>query len=160
MGWLKRELVAMAFAEIGLSVNVFNVSPDKLDSGLKMLDAMMATWAGKGIKVGYALSISPDDSELDQESGLPMTAVESVYLNLAVRMAPSFGKQVSAETKISARQGYETMCTAAAQPIGQQYASGYPLGAGNKTWRYTGRTFSRRQAEAVTVESGGSDLDL
>lgn len=135
MGWLKRELIEQAFTEIGLDPKRFNVEPDDMQSALRQLDTMMATWNGKGIRLGYALPASPSDSDIDAESGLPDLACEAVYLALAIRIAPSFGKQVSPDTKTSAKQAYDAVALYVAFPPEQPLRQ-LPKGAGNKPWRY------------------------
>ena len=85
MGWTKRDIIEQAFDEIGLAGYVFDLQPQQLDSALRRLDNMMATWNGKGIRIGYALPSSPGSSDLDQESGVTDMAIEAMALNLAIR---------------------------------------------------------------------------
>lgn len=133
--WLKRELIEQAFTEIGLDPRRFNVEPDDLQSALRSLDAMMATWNAKGLRLGYALPATPSDSDIDADSGLPDLAYEAVCLALAIRIAPSFGKQVSPDTRVSAKQAYDAVALSVAFPP-EQPLKVLPKGAGNKPWRY------------------------
>lgn len=158
--WTKQQLVDQAFAEIGLPVEVYNVGADQMARALNRLDAMMATWYGAGIHVGYALASNPGDSALEAESGLADITVEAVYLNLAIRLAPGRGKMVSPELRTSANQAYATLEKAAAAPVQQQFRNNLPLGAGNKTWRYNGDPFMRNAVDPITVTTDGADLDL
>lgn len=141
MAWSKRQIVYSAFEEIGLASYVFDLSPEQLQSAVKRLDAMMATWAEKGILVGFPVSANPDDDTLAQDTGMPDYAAEAVYINLAVRLAPTVGKMVSAETKAAAKIAYDALAVRFAFPNQQQYQVGFPAGAGAKSWRLSGDPF-------------------
>lgn len=159
MGWTKNDIIAQAFAEIGLPVEVFNVGAERMNRALRQLDAMMATWQARGIHVGYMLPSGPDNSSLDDESGLPDVAVETVYLNLAIRIAPGRGKVVSPETKANAAQGFEGLLVAAAQPPQQQFRSTLPLGAGNKPWRTSTGPFMPVPVDPFVVTENGAPIE-
>ncbi|MES2320185.1 MAG: packaged DNA stabilization gp4 family protein [Pseudomonadota bacterium] len=158
--WTKQQLVDQAFAEIGLPVEVYNVGPDQMARALNRLDAMMATWYGAGIHVGYALASNPGDSSLAAESGLADITVEAVYLSLAIRLAPGRGKAVSPELRLAASQAYATLEKAAAAPLQQQFRNNLPLGAGNKPWRSNGNPFIPNAVDQLTVTEDGSVIDL
>lgn len=55
MGWTKRQFVTQAFEEIGLASYVFDLTPEQLDSALRRLDTMIASWNALGIRLGYPL---------------------------------------------------------------------------------------------------------
>ena len=133
MGWTKRQFVTAAFEEIGLAAYVYDLLPEQLESAMRRMDAMMATWNGKGIRVGYPLPSNPQDSTLDQETNVPDSANEAVITNTAVRIAPGYGKTVSPDTKSIARQAYEVLLSRAAMPQEVQLPSTLPRGAGNRT---------------------------
>ena len=135
MGYSKRQLVTMALEEIGIASYTFDLEPEQLQSALYKLDAMMATWNARGIRLGYPIPSSPEDSSLDDDSNIPDAANESVFLNLAVRLAPSYGKIVLQETKKSAFSSYRNLLARATKPSEMQLQS-IPSGAGNKSWRY------------------------
>ena len=135
MGWTKRQFVEEAFDQIGLAGYVFDLQPQQLQSALAKLDAMIATWNGKGIRLGYPLPSSPQDSDLDEETLVPDSANEAIYTNLAIRIAPSFGKAVAVEGKVAAKQAYDILLQRATAPIDKQLPSTMPAGAGNKPWR-------------------------
>lgn len=132
MAWTKRQLVVQAFDEIGLAEYVFDIQPEQLESALRRLDAMAASWNAKGLYFGYPLPSSPGDSDLDDEVSVPDAAAEALYLSLAIRLAPSLGKQVAIETKTSARQAYNALLMNCRRLIQMQLPSHMPLGAGNK----------------------------
>jgi hypothetical protein len=142
MGWTKGDLIEAAFGELVLGDDSgFDISPEEEAKALRRLDAMLGTWAAKGVRLGYAFPAGPSASSPNDQSGLPDTAVETVFLNLARRLAPGFGKTLSPETLKNARDGYDALLWAAAQPIEQQLSQNTPRGAGNKPWRTTNRPF-------------------
>lgn len=133
MSWTKRQFVEAAFEEIGLAGYVFDLQPEQLNMALRRLDAMMATWNNMGIRISYPLPSSPESGSLDQETNVPDRANEAIYTNLAIKLAGTVGKQVSQDTRNTAKKGYDGLLMEAAQPIPLQYPSTMPLGAGNKT---------------------------
>lgn len=155
MGWTKRQFVTQAFEEIGLAAYVFDLTPEQLQSALRRLDSMMATWNAKGIRLGYPIPSNPDDSDLDQESGVPDSANEAIYLNLGIKLAPGFGKSVSTETKASAKLAYDTLLARAAMPVEQQLPGTMPAGAGNKPWRVYDDPFLRQPVDPLLAGEDG-----
>jgi hypothetical protein len=142
MGWTKRDIIEQAFDEIGLAGYVFDLQPQQLDSALRRLDNMMATWNGKGIRIGYALPSSPGSSDLDQESGVTDMAIEAMALNLAIRLGPGYGRAIAPETKAAATMAYKQLLMTSTQIVEQQFGDGtIPSGAGNKGWRYYNAPF-------------------
>lgn len=135
MAWTKREFIAEAFAEIGIASYDFDLSPEQLESALRRLDSMMATWNAIGIRVGYPLSSSPGGSTLATDTMVPDAANEAIYLNLAVRLAPAYGKTVSSDTKSKAEQSYNALLAKLVYPGEMQYDPLVPAGAGYKTTR-------------------------
>jgi hypothetical protein len=136
MSYSKRQFVEAAFAETGMAAYTFDLSPAMVQDACRRLDTMMATWNARGIRLGYPLPLSPQDTDLDTETGVPDAANEAIICNLAVRIAPSFGKQVSPHTMATAKFGYDTLVARAAMPQEQQFPRTLPAGAGQKPWRY------------------------
>ncbi|MFN6251735.1 MAG: packaged DNA stabilization gp4 family protein [Acetobacteraceae bacterium] len=136
MSYTKRQFVEEAFAELGMASYTFDLSPQQLDACLRRLDTMMATWNARGIRLGYPLPSNPQDSDLDTDTQVPDSANEAIITNLAIRLAPQYGKTVSLDTRTTAKQAYDTLLARAAFPIEQQFPRTLPMGAGQKPWRY------------------------
>lgn len=136
MGYSKRQFVTAAFEEIGLASYVFDLQPQDLETALRRLDAMIAEWNAKGIRLGYPLPGSPQFSDIDAQSEVPDSANEAIITNLAMRLAPGFGKTLNALTASTAKQGYNTLLSRAAMPMVQQFPRTLPAGAGQKPWRW------------------------
>lgn len=152
MSWTKGEFITQAFEEIGLASYVFDLSAEQLQSALRKLDMMMATWDARGISLGYPLPSTADGSTLSEDSGVPDRANEAIVANLALRLASGVGKEVSMELRATAKQALRTLFNTAAQPDEQQMPNGVPAGAGNK-----GRTFLDAPDDTL---AGGSDSEI
>ena len=155
MGYSKRQFVAAAFEEIGLASYVFDLSPEQLQAALRRLDAMIADWNGKGIRLGYPLPSSPQDSDLDEPTLVPDSANQAILTNLAIRIAPSYGKVVMPETKAVAKDSYNTLLQRATMPPEQQLPATMPAGAGNKPWRVYDNPFIRPPVDPVDAGPDG-----
>jgi hypothetical protein len=158
LSFTKREFVEQAMAEIGLAVSVFDLQAEDLERGCQRLDTMMAEWNGRGIRVGYPMN-NPTDVDPDTDTGVPDYANEAIIANLAIRLAPAFGRKVMGETKSSAAQGLISLRARTATPPLMQYPSTLPVGAGNKPWRNTNNPFFEPDTNEIEVGPDGV-LDL
>lgn len=158
MGWTKAELVGAAFEEIGLASYEFDLSPEEQASALRRLDALMAVWNTRGIRVGYAMPSTPGASDINEQSGITDSAYEAVYTALAMRLAPTFGKVVSNETRIAAKQAYDTLlASVSSDPPRVQLPGTMPAGAGNRRFRGTIRPFLTPPRQTIAA---GPDSDM
>lgn len=135
MSFTKRQFVEQAFSEIGLATYIFDLEPEQLQTALRQLDSMMGAWNAKGIRLGWPMPSSPQSSDLDEETNMPDSANEAIYLGLALRIAPGFGKTVAQQTAFFAKQAYDQLLSLAAMPLEKQLPQTMPAGAGNKPWR-------------------------
>jgi hypothetical protein len=136
MGYNKRQYIEAAFEEIGMASYVFDISPEQRESAMRRLDAMMAEWNAKGIRLGYPLPASPQQSDLDEQTYVPDSANQAIITNLAMRIAPGYGKQVMMGTMATAKSSYNTLLAKATFPTEKQFPDTLPSGAGNKPWMY------------------------
>lgn len=154
MAWTKRQFITQAFEEIGLAAYVFDLTPEQLQSALRRMDAMIGGWNANGVRISYPLPSNPEDSNLDADSGVPDFANEAIYLGLAVRLAPSFGKTVSPETKAFADMAYSNMANQVAIPTPErQLPQTMPRGAGTKPWRNFNNPFVNRPQDPILAGS-------
>jgi hypothetical protein len=115
---------------------------------------MMAEWNAMGIRLGYAMPSSPQDSDLDTETNVPDSAWEAIITNLAIRIAPGYGKAVSPDTKVSAKGAYNVLLQRATYPLEQQLPQTMPTGQGNKPWRWD-NPFVPRPADPIDAGPDG-----
>lgn len=156
MSWTKRQIIEQAFEEIGLASYVFDLTADQLQSALRRLDLMVYSWYQKNIRISFPLPLSPNESDLDQQIGTLGSGSEALVLNLAVRLAPSYGKSLAPETKMNAKLLYDQLLVEAAAPLEQQYDKTLPLGAGYKR---TERVFvDPPNFNPIAVEDNGQAL--
>lgn len=153
--WTKKQLIEKAFGELALAGYVYDLDPEQLEDALQSMDAMVAEWAGTGINLGYLLPGTPDESDINADSGIPDSANRAVYLNLAVTLAAGKGKVLSVDTKAAAARGYHQILAAAARDIARNSPqwSTLPRGAGNKPWRGLG-PFFHGLGEDLTTTAG------
>ena len=160
MGWTKKQLIEEAYAELALAGYVYDLQPEEMQGGLRRLDTMLATWDMRGLSLGYLLPSTQTASDVDQDSGLPDVAIETVFLNLAVRIAAGFGKTLPASTLTAARDGFQALMARAAFPQEQQLPGTMPRGAGNRPWRNINRPFFTKPDTSPLRNSQGNDLDI
>lgn len=134
MSYTKGELADAALEEIGIAEYNFDISPEQRQSVIRRLDMMMAEWDARDIHLSFPISKSttPDPGE---EANIPDWAGKAVVTNLAIEIAPSYGKVVPMETKVSAKHAYITLCGIFADPREMQLPS-MPKGAGYKTTEF------------------------
>lgn len=126
--WTKLDVIEQAFSEIGKASYDFDLQPEDLQTALRQLDAMMATWGGTlGVRIGYSGGDGKGDLSVSTE--VPDWAYEALYLNLALRLAPGFGKTPNPLTIINAKAAFDAVRVRTVQPATRQIR-GY-AGAGN-----------------------------
>ncbi|MGF6643118.1 packaged DNA stabilization gp4 family protein [Paraburkholderia sp. GAS82] len=128
----KLELIHAAYAELGLAEYVFDLQPEELTTGLHRLDRMAAEWDALGIRIGYNLPASVRESNANDEACIPDWAEDPFITNLALRIAPTIPKQVSIDTRIAARAGYNILLIGNYEIPQMQYPRQMPIGTGNR----------------------------
>ena len=126
-----------AFSKIGYS-NTFDLAPEQIEEAVTSMDAMIASWAGEGIRIGYNMASSPDTSKSTDDSGVIDAANQAVYMNLAKTIAGDYGKTMSQTDLVIAKQSYDALLNKviSREVIPMQFPIGLPIGSGNKPWRY------------------------
>lgn len=145
----KQEIIEAAFSELGLAGYASDMQPEETQDAMKKLDRLMAMWAGMGIRIGY----SGSGGDVSDQMQTPAWADDAIALALAIRVAPSFGKTPSMETKIAARVALTVVQSKCAQP-GQKPIIGYS-GAGY------GGMYSQLRPPVADIQLGNdSTLDF
>lgn len=151
----KRFILDQAFDEIGLAGYIFNLSGSDLMSAIYKLDAMVASWEGLSTEIGWVFSANPLDADPDQQLTIPDAALQPLITNLAVRIAPSYGKQASIGTKSAAVMGLSALRTHLGQIPEKIYPDNLPIGTGNRLPIYN--TFYPLE-NPLDVNGGGLDV--
>lgn len=129
MGWTKMQLVKAAFEEMGLADYVFDLSPEQIQSALLRQDSMIGRW--KGVNIHWPFE-APNDISGETDTNCPDYAVEAIILNLAVRLAPSYGKSLSPATLAHATTAFDTLSEWSADLPPVRQLPAMLLGTGNK----------------------------
>lgn len=159
MSWTKRQLIDQAFESIGYASYVYDLQPEQLQTAMYRLDAMVATWNGRGIRLGYPLPSNPQNSDLDMPSEAPDYAAEAIYLNLAIRIAPTVGRTIPDALRMSARIAYNEMLARNVLPCELQFPETLSFGAGNKPWRFERPFFPIPNDPVLAGEDGPIEFD-
>ncbi len=153
--WTKRQLIAEAYAELGIA-SAADLTPEEWSTGLRRMDAMVAAWESDGIRLGYALPGNPDASELADASGIADRWVRAVFLNLAVELAPGMGKTLKPSTLIAAGAEFGKLESAAQWIPSASVRGGMPRGAGNKRNHFYSPAFTTDETpDVVSVSDAG-----
>lgn len=136
MSWTKRQIIEQAFEEIGLAAYVFDLQPEQVESARRKLDNMVAVWSSSNIQIGFPIPSDADESDIDEETNAPDYVVDAMIYNLALRIATSYGKQISQDTRTFAKEAYDNMVRkSVSNPPSLKYNAFLPSGAGNKAYR-------------------------
>ena len=126
--WTKRQFIELALGELGM----FDITADRFRFALGRLDAMVAHWNARGIRIGWPMTLDPDDSSLDTETGAPDAAIEAIILGLAIRLAPGVGKVVQPDTRRNASDAMDALSLHfAITPNEIPFPQTMPVGEGN-----------------------------
>jgi hypothetical protein len=131
MAWSKLNIIDAALAEIGLGGYVFDATAQEKQDFLSRLDAMMASWTDDGIVTGYVVEDNPAADTITGSSNITAKYTRGVVLNLAVEMAPGYGKQVMQQTLFAARNSYSQALRITTPPIKSVNTTAVPAGAGH-----------------------------
>lgn len=162
MGWTKLQLVQKALGQIGYASYIYDLQPEQLEDVCSTMEAMIGTWYGQGIRIGYNMASSPAAQNINGDSGLIDAANETVYMNVAVKIAGKFGKQLPAQDIMTAKTSYNALLNKAISrnTVPMQYPNTLPLGAGNKYWRTPSSPFVQPPQEPLTVGPDDTLEDL
>lgn len=152
MGYSRRGLIEQAYSELAMAGWVWDLAPEELRWANQRLDMMLGAWDGDGLRLGMAIANSDTPPDIDSDSGCPSWAVESVVLNLAVRLAAGKGKALTPETVRRADATMQAIRVRSAIPQPFTFPGGLPLGAGNVGPRNFSSFIPR---DNVPIDGGG-----
>lgn len=122
-----REVVEDAMEDITVKKAEVALTDDELQSGIRRCNDMLAQWNELGFIVGYNPATNGDDV-LELEPA----AIAAVKAKLAIKLAPSYSKPITAALAENASEAM-TMLSIANSHIGPvAYPDTLPLGSGNE----------------------------
>lgn len=127
----KKELINLAFEEIGIASYNFDIQPEQYISALKRLDSLISVWQSKGLELDYLSSDPINGASLEDEAILSDLAIKPAYSNLALDLCPMFGKTPSMINIKNASQSYKAL-VAANVSTNEVKRDRYVLGSGYK----------------------------
>lgn len=152
MSYTKGQLVHEALEELGIADYDFDIIPAQEQSALRKLDALIMEWAGRGVLLGYPMSADPSDPDPDEDSNLPDIAYQAVITNLALRIAPGYGKAVNQSTAVTAKSSLNTLMAKYAKQVPLMQLPSMPKGAGYKSTDFRRWTDEPEQKILVSVD--------
>lgn len=131
----KRMLIGQAFNECSLNGWEYDITPDEQDAALNRLDMLMWELRGRGIDVSYNFPAGIGQGALSEDLGCPDQAFFGLSILLALRLCPTMGKRLSAESRQAMNDAMKAVRSAASVlvPVAR-LAPGTPIGSGNKPW--------------------------
>lgn len=156
MSWTRRQFCRAALKELGIG-NDYDVSPDDMEDARSRLDSMLAEWNARGIRLGYPIGQNPEDGDLDVNTNVPDAAFNAIITNLAVALAPGYGRPVLPQTTAGAARGLTALLQRAVVPVALQMQS-MPAGAGSRGWSGGYGSYTRRPI--TDTPTGGPDGDI
>jgi hypothetical protein len=97
-GPLKRELIELAFGDLGSAGYEFGRTPEEIADALSRLNAIMAEWPWNALSYNAPLYGA---GNADDYSGISGEAVNAVTAMLALRLAPIMGATLSPEARFN-----------------------------------------------------------
>lgn len=129
---IRGEILEGAFEAIGIAEYAYALEPSEIASAARRLDAMMAQWKGEGVDLGYTSTAGEPQPDVDMTT--PEWADDAIINNLALKIAPSFGKTPLPGVKGDAKRAYSLAVaktlTTPITPINR-----VPVSGGGNWWR-------------------------
>lgn len=129
--YTKGDLVIQALGQIGIANYVFDTEAEEDQAALRLLDDMLADWQDGLLPLGYNQPEASGGSLPADASGLSKSITGTVIANLAVHLAPSYGKTPSPFLLRRAAMGRSRVFTKYRIEAEIPMSSRTPMGAGN-----------------------------
>lgn len=137
MATTKSDLVRSALSKLGIVGYDYDIDPEELRGGLIALEEMIAEWVSRGINTCYALASYPEEALGQDDSGINPAARQAIVYALAIKLADSYGKQVSQSVAAGAAAGMNSLLVSIQNTPEVIYPHRMPRGSGNERfWRY------------------------
>lgn len=135
----KIDIVLAAYEELRISGLTSAPTPREVESAVRRLDNMMASWKNKNLCVSYIPSASYSNIDPNEDSGINDTDMFAIVANLAKNLCAMFGKIPNQQTIIDAKEGYDNLFSVVV--VGRESDPYQPKGSGRSfgdgfTYRY------------------------
>ena len=136
-GPTNREIIDLAYLNLGVSDNMFGRTPEEYASAAKQLRAMMGEHPFD--QLGYVNDEEPG-LRIEEESGIAQRWLSTVAASLAERIGPTIGKSLSSEARRVLRTQFPRLWSAVAAPVPVEYGDATFAGSGRRSL-YGRRTY-------------------
>lgn len=127
----KSDLVRDALSKLAIINYDYDIDPEEFRTGLIAMEVMIASWDARGIKFGYIISPTPEQAKGEDDAGIPDIARKAIVYNLAIELAPTYGKEISQAISVGASSGMTDLLSAVQYIPQVQYPRNMPRGSGN-----------------------------
>lgn len=121
----KIQLVSQAFDELRINGITSKAENEDVVLALQSLEQLMSELT---FDIGWRFEDNPDPNS---SSGIPLYAESAVYLSLAVRIAPRYGKDANL-IRMQAESSMSRLMARVCKPRQINYPSRMPMGLGNR----------------------------
>lgn len=118
-----RQIIRRALAKLGVLASESPITDQEMTDALDQLHDMMLQWDSQGINLGYQIP-----SGFDETSGLPDWSLGAVKSNLAIRLAPEFGRPIDAGLANESTLTFTALLSRAIQLGPVEYPNILPIG--------------------------------
>jgi hypothetical protein len=130
----KGALVIRALGKIGIANYVFDIEAEEDNSALRQLDSLASDWQSKLEDFGYIQPATRGTSSPSDVSGINAADEDAFIYNLAVLLAPDYGKTPSPFVLRRAADTRSGLFIRYARKYDYQISDKIPVGAGNRFW--------------------------
>ena len=146
-------LVTDALSEAFINASEQPTEAVDMSRGIRYLNRMMTELDSKGVALGYTVVSSPDDSIT-----VPDGAINGMIFNLAMKLANSYGEQVSMDLREGADSGLDTLYQLGVTIEQTQYGGTTPVGSGNEGDQTNDNHFYPEVTSDMLTETNGNIL--
>ena len=144
-------LVKQILNEINVRESEAPLQADETQDTIFNMNSYMLAQAANGIDLGYTAV-----SDLGDTVTVPDGALMGIVANVAIMMAPTFGKQVSQALVVKAKTGLAAMRKLGVTITASNYPAILPIGSGNEDDDSYNSKFYPDQDSTILGETGGA----
>lgn len=137
------DIVNGALRKLGVKPADDTITGQEMLDGIEVLNDMLIEWENSGIRLGFAPIA--DSADIIR---VPRGTEEAIKGNLAGRLAPEYGKQVTPTLAAGISLATDSMLRIISKPLDVKFPDSLPLGSGNQCTDFEDqRFFPENEAE-------------
>lgn len=147
------KIVERALGAIQVRASEQPITASEMSTGIAYLNDLMASWASVSRAFGFTEVVNADD-----ETAIPDWANRAVISNLAMEMAPEYGKQVTPALVRMASDSLRLLKNRLAGELEVFYPNTLPVGSANNEYDVYTYFFSNPAINFLLTDDGSSLL--